>query len=331
MRANVGTVRTQRLGAGTGAERMDFGFHFGAMASDCEIRIAGMPLRTARNAAQRAIDEVRRIEAKYSRYRDDSVVTAINRAAGNSTGLDVDHETAELLNFAASLYALSDGLFDVTSGILRTVWDFRTPRLPSSEDIARVTSAIGWRKVHWDGARIALPQAGMEIDFGGFGKEYAADRAGTMLMTLGVAHAIVNLGGDIRVIGARPDGKPWQLGIRHPRCLDATIASIALSGAALATSGDYERFFELGNKRYCHLLNPRTGQPVSHWQSISVIAPVCTAAGALSTIAMLMEARAIEFLRAQSVAFLAIDAAGEIVRHEPLSNNQDSLEAFTAL
>jgi FAD:protein FMN transferase len=333
VRVDVSTVRTQRLGSGTGAEHLDFGFHFGAMACDCEIRIANMPLRTARNAARQAIDEIRRIEAKYSRYRDDSVIAAINRTAGGNAGLDVDHETAELLNFAANLHVLSDGLFDVTSGILRTVWDFRAPRLPSHDDIARVTSAIGWCKVRWDGTRIALPQSGMELDFGGFGKEYAADRAATVLMRLGVVHAIVNLGGDIRAIGARSDGAPWQLGIRHPRQLDGTTASIAsvvLTDAALATSGDYERFFELDGKRYCHLLNPRTGWPVSRWQSISVIAPICTAAGALSTIAMLMEARAIEFLKAQSVGFLAIDATGEIVRYEPLNINHQGSEAFTA-
>jgi FAD:protein FMN transferase len=297
-------------------ESPDFGFHFSAMACDCEVRIAAMPEAVARKAAQCAIDEVRRIETKYSRYRDDSVIAAINRAAGKAAGVEVDRETADLINFSANLYAQSDGLFDITSGVLRRVWDFRSPRCPSVEEIDSVLDVIGWQKVNWDGQRIALPRAGMEIDFGGFGKEYAADRAATVLMQQGVRHAIVNLGGDIRVIGARSDGSLWQLGIRHPRQTEQTIASIALAGAALATSGDYERFFELDGARYCHILNPRTGWPVSHWQSISVVAPVCTAAGALSTIAMLMEERAIEFLRAQSVEFLAIDARGEILRHE---------------
>jgi FAD:protein FMN transferase len=308
----------------SGGEGLDFGFHFGAMACDCEVRIAAMPKPVAREAAQHAIDEVRRIEAKYSRYRDDSVVAAINGSAGDGRGTDVDRETSDLIGFAANLHTLSEGLFDITSGVLRRVWDFHAPRHPSVEEIDHVLDVIGWQKVNWDGRRIALPHAGMEIDFGGFGKEYAADRAATVLMQQGVAHAIVNLGGDIRVIGARSDDSPWQLGIRHPRQTERTIASIGLAGAALATSGDYERFFELDGARYCHILNPRTGRPVSHWQSISVVAPVCTAAGALSTIAMLMEERAIEFLRAQSVEFLAIDSQGEMLRHEPLSAREAS-------
>jgi FAD:protein FMN transferase len=302
----------------------DVVFHFVAMASDCEIRVAAMPSERAQQAAQAAIVEINRIEAKYSRYRPDSVIAAINGTASalndsaliRAKGVLVDSETAELLNFAANLYALSDGLFDVTSGVLRNVWNFRAQQCPDRDDIARVVALIGWHRVQWDGERIALPLPGMEIDFGGFGKEYAADRAAAVLINAGVSHAIVNLGGDVRVIGARQNTAPWQLGIRHPRQPDRTIASIALTRSALATSGDYERFFDHDGRRYCHIINPRTGWPVSHWQSISVIAPVCAAAGALATIAMLMEGNALDFLRAQSVGFLAIDSRGEIVSEQ---------------
>ena len=294
----------------------EHGFEFGAMASDCEVRIAAMPGAEAESAAMQAIDEVRRIEAKYSRYRADSIVSRINAAAGTGVSIEVDEETAHLLRFAANLHEMSGGLFDVTSGVLRKAWDFKSRSLPSSEQLQALCAVIGWSKVLWDGRAISLPASGMEIDFGGFGKEYAADRAATVLAGAGVQHGLVNLGGDIRVIGARPDGSPWQMGIRHPRDERATIASIAVSDAGLATSGDYERFFELDGQRYCHILNPRTGWPVSYWQSVSVIAPVCTAAGALSTIAMLLEADAIDFLRAQAVRFLAVDSRGNIVRDD---------------
>jgi len=160
-----------------------------------------------------------------------------------------------------------------------------------------------------------LPDAGMEIDFGGFGKEYAADRAAALLERDGAASGIVNLGGDLRVLGPRPDGSAWSIGIQHPRAPGSTIASIRLARGALATSGDYERFFEVDGKRYCHILNPATGWPVQGWQSISVVAPLCVAAGAMSTIALLHEDAAPAFLAGQQVAWLAVDRDGDVIRH----------------
>jgi FAD:protein FMN transferase len=155
-----------------------------------------------------------------------------------------------------------------------------------------------------------LLRPGMELDFGGFGKEYAADRAATLLMEAGVEHGYVNLGGDLRFMGPQANGEGWQIAIQHPRQPDATAAWLTLLNGALTTSGDYERFFELDGHRYCHILNPKTLQPVSCWQSISVVAPICTAAGAISTIAMLKEAEAPAFLQEQGVMWLGIDLAG---------------------
>jgi thiamine biosynthesis lipoprotein len=154
----------------------------------------------------------------------------------------------------------------------------------------------------------------MELDFGGIGKEYAADRAAGLLIAAGVRGGYVNLAGDLRVLGPRSDGRGWSLGIQHPRASGIAIAQVELRDGALATSGDYERYLEVGGRRYCHILDPRSGWPVQHWQSVSVIAPVCIAAGALSTIAMLMGEGAIAFLDAQQVRYLAIDAAGAIYR-----------------
>ena len=282
------------------------------MSSACEIRLDGRagdgePALAA--AAQRAIIEVRRIEAKYTRYRDDSIVSRINAAAGGRAAIEVDAETAALLDFAAQLHASSDGLFDITSGVLRRAWDFRAGRVPEAAALAELLPLIGWSQVEWQGQRIRLPRAGMEIDFGGFGKEYAADRAMAVLAASGQEHGFVNLGGDIRVLGPRADGSAWRFGNQHPRRSDATIASVDMRDGALASSGDYERFFELDGRRYCHILDPRSGWPVTSWASISVTAPACAAAGALSTIAMLKGPQALEFLATQGATSLAIDTS----------------------
>ncbi|TAG04161.1 MAG: FAD:protein FMN transferase [Burkholderiales bacterium] len=282
------------------------------MACDCELLIVADNELGARAAAVAAIEEVRRIEHKYSRYRADSVVAEINANAGGASLVSIDEETAQLIAFADQLFAASGGLFDITSGVLRRAWNFKNAELPSNALIAEMVALIGWQRVERNARQLRLRESGMEIDFGGFGKEYAADRAASVLIERGVANALVNLGGDVRALGHRGDGAPWRLGIRHPRVDGETLASIPLVNTALATSGDYERFVDVGGVRYCHVLNPKTGWPVQHWQSISVVAPVCAAAGALATIAMLKGTEALPFLREQGVSFLAVDAQGAL-------------------
>lgn len=283
------------------------------------MRLTGVSAARAQTLAALAIAEVRRIEAKYSRFRMDSVVSQINAAAGNGEAIAIDAETAQLLAFATQLFELSDGLFDATSGVLRQVWDFKTARKPSPQQLAEVLPRIGWNHVQWNDQTAQLTQHGMELDFGGFGKEYAADRAATLLANEGARHGLVNLGGDLRVIGPQADGSPWLMGIRQPRQArqdNVVIASIPISTGALATSGDYERFFVEDEQRFCHILNPKTGWPAQHWQSISVIAPVCVAAGAMSTTAMLKGPDAIAFLEGQGVSYLAVDADGRVLQSE---------------
>jgi thiamine biosynthesis lipoprotein len=261
--------------------------------------------------AQAAISEVRRIEAKYSRYREGTVVSRINAQAGRDwTALDA--ETEALLGYADALFASSGGLFDITSGVLRQAWDFRAGRRPTDAELAPLLARIGWDKAERQAGKLRLPLAGMEIDFGGFGKEYAADRAAGMLSAQGVVHGYVNLGGDLRVLGPQPDGEPWQIGIQDPRAPELLAASIPLHMGALATSGDYERFFELDGQRYCHILDPRTGRSVNWWRSVSVLAPVSIAAGSYATIAMLLQEAGLAFLQESGLAFLAIDHDGQV-------------------
>ena len=281
------------------------------MASVNELQIWADSEGHARRGAEAAIADVRRIEAKYSRYRDDSVITAINRGAGNAE-VAIDAETAALLRYADQCYRLSGGLFDITSGALRRAWDFRRtpPRLPSESELQAAVAAIGWCDVEWNEHAIRLPRAGMEIDLGGIGKEYAADRMATLCLERGLEHALVNLGGDVRVTGPQAGGAPWRVGIRHPRRDEEVAATLEMISGGLATSGDYERFFEIEGVRYCHLLNARSGWPVRYWQSVSVAAPLCVVAGSCSTIAMLLERSGDAFLDAQGVRYLAIAGDG---------------------
>lgn len=295
----------------------DFGFEFQAMGTVCHLRLCAPGEAAAAAAAQLAIDEVRRLEAKYSRYRPDSIVSRINASAGTGERIAVDPETAGLLGFADKLHEASEGRFDITSGILRRVWDFKAARVPSARAVAALLPDVGWPLADWDGETLALQRPGMELDFGGFAKEYAADRAAATLHAAGIAGGTVNLGGDVSLVGPHPTGVPWKIGIAHPRRTGEVVASIDLAHGALATSGDYERSFEVDGRRYCHILDPRTGWPVTHWQSVSVVGPACLASGALTTIAMLMGDDAHAFLREQGVAFLTIDADGRLHREMP--------------
>lgn len=279
------------------------------MASDCELVAEHDGDATAALLAART--EVERVEAKFSRYRDDSVVSAINRAAGGDP-VHVDRETAALLDFAAAAHEASDGLFDATSGVLRRAWDFRAGVVPTPATLAPLVRLVGWTRASWRRPAFALPLEGMELDFGGFGKEYAADRACAVLAAQGIAHAHVNLGGDVRVLGPRADGTAWEIGIRHPRDERRVLASIALASGALATSGDYERYFELDGRRYCHVLDPRTGMPVAGVRSVSVVAPLCVVAGMHATIAMLHGVDAKEYLDECGCAYLLVDGGGAV-------------------
>lgn len=288
---------------------------FKAMASACEIVVSAANEREAYRCIKSAIDEVHRIEKKYSRYHPDSIVSIINSSAGKDWVL-CDDETESLLNYAGTLFNISDGLFDITSGILRQAWNFNHPVLPSHVKILELLKLVSWQQVERENQKIRLPKTGMEIDFGGFGKEYAADRAATILIEHGVKHGYVNLGGDLRAIGAKPTGEPWVMGILNPREKGAIIASIPLTVGALATSGDYEKFFDLNGKRYCHIISPRTGQPVTYWQSVSVLAPLAVNAGTYTTIAMLKEADGLAWLESFGLAYLAIDCNGQVFQKQ---------------
>ncbi|MDD2923941.1 FAD:protein FMN transferase [Rhodoferax sp.] len=297
-------------------------FDFSAMASPCSVQMDGQDERLMRRAAQAMIAEVQRIEQKFSRYRESSVVSRINRAAGQQW-VEVDAETLGLLDFAQALWTQSDGLFDVTSGVLRRAWDFKKAVLPDQGQLQALLPLVGWQHLERKGRQVRLTRTGMELDFGGFGKEYAADRAAAVLHNHQISHALVNLGGDLHALGGRglPESAsaPWHIEVQHPRPdpaqPQAPLALLPLTRGGLATSGDYERFFIQDGQRYCHILDPRTGWPVSHWQSVSVLAANAVTAGALATIAMLKGPVATDWLAAQNVDYLMVQHDGHRVHH----------------
>jgi FAD:protein FMN transferase len=293
--------------------------NFKAMGSANEIVVAASCKDVAARAIEAAAKEVRRIEAKYSRYRDDSIVSQINQAAGNGQFVECDEETNLLLGCADELYRGSDGLFDATSGILRRAWDFKTPVLPSDETLAPLLALVGWDKVERTKSSVRLSQAGMEIDFGGFGKEYASDRAVQVLKDLGISSGYVNLGGDICAVGPDPDGNPWLIGVGNARQKGAIVATIPVSTGAIATSGDGEKYIEVDGRIYCHILNPKTGMPVNCWAQTTVRAPTAILAGAISTIAMLKEEAAIDFLANANTPYLFVDLSGQFYSNQQLS------------
>lgn len=290
-------------------------FEFRAMASTHELWLAARERAQAARVARAAIADVGRIEAKYSRYRDGSVVSAINRAAGGAP-VAIDEETAALLAYADACHRASGGRFDVTSGALRRAWDFRRspPRVPEPGEIEALLAFVDWRAVERDERSVRLPRAGMEIDLGGIGKEYAADRVAAIALEAGIAHGFVNLAGDVRAWGGRPDGAPWRVGIRDPRIEGAVIGGLEIVDGGVATSGDYERHFEAGGRRYCHILDATTGWPVQGWRSVSVAAPLCVVAGSAATVGMMLGDATPGWLDAQGVEWLGVDAEGRVRR-----------------
>jgi thiamine biosynthesis lipoprotein len=286
---------------------------FKAMGSQCEIVIDGLDEMESQKLAAKAIAEVLRIEQKYSRYLPQSVVSRINAAAGGGP-VEIDSETHQLLAYAHSMFEQSKGVFDMTSGVLRRAWDFKSGQLPSQASIDALLPLIGWASVEVSATHFRLPRVGMEIDFGGFGKEYAVDRAAAVLESLGIRHGYVNLAGDMRFLGPKADGSQWMIGIQHPRVQNRMIAHIPMEIGALATSGDYERAIWVNGMPHGHILSAKTGWPVGHWQTVSVVAPLALMAGTVSTVAMLLEGEAEQLLRQSGFRFLAVNHEGRVIQ-----------------
>jgi FAD:protein FMN transferase len=274
---------------------------FSAMACPCELLLGSVDRDFAWELGSVAAAEAHRIEKKFSRYRSDSVVGWIHARRGMA--VRVDEETACLLDFARQCFDLTDGLFDITSGILRQAWKFDgSDRVPAPEAVERLLPMIGFDKLGWKNPWLKLPR-NMELDFGGIGKEYAVDRAYDLLMARCPVPFLINLGGDLRVSRPLPHG-PWKIGVERPDVRHKAALILEVEYGALATSGDSHRFLLKNGVRYGHVLDPRTGWPVDGApKSVTVAASSCTEAGLLSTLAMLKGEGARHFLEQQQVRY----------------------------
>jgi thiamine biosynthesis lipoprotein len=276
---------------------------FDAMASPCEVHVVTDDGTRAREIAERVAAEVWRIERKYSRYLAGNIVHAINSAHGRTIAVDV--ETARLIDYAETLFELSEGRFDITSGVLRRAWRFDGgDGVPAPEEISSLLRRVGWRRAQWNRDRCTLRlESGMEVDFGGIGKEYAVDRAAALLDDTPET-CLINLGGDLAATGPAAHGRPWRVGIEALETSGRPARLLEISRGALATSGDARRFLLKDGRRYGHVLDARTGWPVEGApRSVTVAAATCTEAGTFSTLALLHGARAEGFLRSQRVQY----------------------------
>lgn len=274
---------------------------FTAMASPCEVLLPTMRHDAALTLGAIAAQEAWRVERKYSRYRDDSVTAWIHRNRGKD--LVMDAETASLIDFASECLEMSEGLFDITSGVLRRAWTFDgSDRIPGQDVIEGLLPLVGFDKLQWRSPVLVLPP-GMELDFGGIGKEYAVDRAYELLALRSSTPFLVNFGGDLRA-NRSPSHGAWQVGLERPDADQEAAVLLDLEHGALATSGDSRRYLLKDGIRYSHILNPLTGRPdPDSPRSITVAASSCTEAGLLSTVAMLHGAGAAAYLDEQGVRY----------------------------
>ena len=251
------------------------------------------------------------LEAKYSRYRADSLISRINSKAGDGEFVAIDAETLSLFNFCAVLHEQSNGLFDPTSGVLRGVWDFQLGIPKDLSLLPQLLEKVGWEKVEICDQQLRLTQEGMAVDLGGIVKEYAVDKSMATIREAGFANAIVELAGDVMAIGVRNNDEPWQVGICDPANPSEALMSIELTDAALATSGSYRRFIELDGERFSHFLDPISGMPVSGPRSVSVISNTCITAGAVATVACLKPLADVEsWLEASRLPWLSVSERG---------------------
>ena len=267
---------------------------FRAMASPCELLTDEPELARARALAEGVADIAWRIELKYSRYAAGNIVDRINTSNGRHVSLDA--ETARLIAYCDALFRMSEGAFDITSGLLREAWHFDTSdRLPAASAVDALRDRIGWDRVDWQPPNLRL-EPGMQIDLGGVGKEYAVDLAASWCRENSDAGALVNFGGDLAVARPRKEGRAWVVGVEQEDRRGRRM-TLQLGEGALATSGDSRRYLEKDGVRYSHILDARTGWPVADAPaSVTVLAPTCSQAGSLATLASLRGAEAESFL-----------------------------------
>lgn len=284
------------------------------MGSPFVVTVVHQDEALAKAAAKAAWQEIDRLEAMISSWRNDSQTSAINRAAGIQP-VKVSPELFGLIKRSLKVSELTQGAFDITFASAGKFWDYRSGKLPDPEAVAKAVEAIDYHNVVLDEAlqTVYLKKTGTRIGFGAIGKGYAANRALHVIKDMGLKDALINAGGDLVAMGNREDGRPWEIAIAHPRQSDTILAKLNISNQAVVTSGDYERFIEVDDKRYSHILDPRTGWPVEGLISVTVICPDGELADALATsVFVLGREKGLALIdRLKGVEALMIDASGQ--------------------
>jgi len=263
---------------------------FQAMATRCRVSFAGSA-GLAKSFAAAVLQWVADFESRYSRFLPDSLVSQINQNAGLHW-VEIDIETQRILALCDEAHFLTRGVFDPTSLPLIQLWNWKVspPVIPDDAAIQEAMKLVGWRQVQRAPGKVFLPHAGMSIDLGGIGKEYAVDRVAHLATEHGISSALIDFGQDVFTLGLPSDGRPaWHIGLEDPKQPGKCWTGVGVKNQAVATSGDYVRRFEINGKRYGHILDVRTGRPVANGcLAVSVIAPTCTLAGLYSTAAFVL-------------------------------------------
>ena len=239
-------------------------------------------------AIDAVMDEMRHIDDTMSTYKPSSEVSRVNALAATQP-VPISLELFKLLGTALEYSRITEGAFDITYASVGYMYDFREHKKPTESQIEAALPAVSFRHVLLDARThsVRFSQPSVRIDLGGIAKGYSVDRGIEILQARGYTHALVNAGGDSRVIGDR-FGRPWVVGIRHPDHPDQVITRIPLVDSAFSTSGDYERYFDEGGVRYHHIIDPHTGHSASKVRSATVIAPTATRTDGLSKTAFVL-------------------------------------------
>ncbi len=263
---------------------------FFAMGTVCKVSLVEPTRAIGTRFLEQLLNWVADFEAKYSRFIDSSLISQINRAAGREW-TEIDDEADQILAMCDEFQFFTQGAFDPTALPLLRLWNWKAnpPSIPTDAAIQTARELVGWKNVLRRKNGIFLPKAGMCLDLGGVGKEFAVDMAMNLAVNSGVSNILIDFGQDIRAHG-KPPGKPaWHIGLENPRCAGSCWSSTAVTNHAVATSGDYLRHFIANGRRYGHIIDPRTGYPVDNGcLSVTVIAPSCSVAGLLSTSAFIL-------------------------------------------
>jgi FAD:protein FMN transferase len=234
-----------------------------------------------------AINEIKRIEALLTTFNNTSQTSLINENAGIQP-VKVDAEVLQLIKRSIAISTITQGAFDITYGSIdKSLWNFdrSMTALPSQEDALKMVHLIDYKNIVLNEAAqtVYLKNKGMRIGFGGIGKGYAAEMAKQKLVVHGVKSGIVNASGDLTAWGLQPDGREWVIGISDPDKPENVFSYLQISGKAVATSGNYEKYVMIGGKKYSHTIDPKTGLPITGIKSVTIIANNAEFADAMAT------------------------------------------------